>query len=77
MHLAMQPLSNKIQTVFVIKDYMTYDIQADEIIETETDRFKSVKFRHTFYKTGEFFFSRAEAFAYCRLKNRDNNLMDN
>lgn len=71
MPLEIQTGSNKIQTVFVVKDNVTYEIHQDEVIETEPGKFKSVKFRHTFYKSGEFFFTRSEAFASCQRQNRN------
>ena len=61
------------KTVYVVKNHKTYEVIIDEIIEVSDNSFKSIKFRHTFYKTGDFFSSRPEALEYCRVKKlRDN-----
>jgi len=40
--------------VFVTKNCKTMGIIEDDIIEIKPDRFKSIKFRHTYYQIGDF-----------------------
>jgi hypothetical protein len=70
----MHPCLKKFQTVYVIRDYKTIEIDIDDIVQTARNKFKSIKFRHTLYKTGDFFLTKAEALAYCLQLHQGGNL---
>lgn len=48
-------------TVFIAKNFETAGIYQDEIIQIGEDRFRSIKFRHTYYKPADFNYSLEEA----------------
>jgi hypothetical protein len=47
---------DKIITVFVLKTAGVTQIVEDEVIQIGTDRFKSVKFRYTYYCKSQFIY---------------------
>lgn len=50
--------------VFVSKDFKTAGIYQDMVIKVAEDKFKSIKFRHTYYNQGDFNFTLEEAEQY-------------
>jgi hypothetical protein len=59
---------NEIFTVFVCKTFETEGIYMDEIIPIGVDKYKSIKFRYTFYSAADFFHTREEAERFVRNK---------
>lgn len=57
---------NEIFTVFVCKTFETDGIYVDEIIPIGADKYKSIKFRYTFYSPADFFHTREEAERFIR-----------
>jgi hypothetical protein len=55
--------------VFVIKNYNTSYILEDEVIKTGENEYRSIKFRHTWYKDGDFFLTEKEARLSIRNRN--------
>ena len=55
-------------TVFVAKNFETAGIYQDEIVKIGDDRFKSIKFRHTYYTMADFNYSLEEAEEYISQK---------
>ena len=55
-------------TVFVAKNFETTGIYQDEIVKIGDDRFKSIKFRHTYYTMADFNYSLEEAEEYISQK---------
>ena len=57
--------SNKaFKHVFVIKKAETISIIKDEVIEIYDNRYKSIKFRHTYYNRSDFLITIEEVRAY-------------
>jgi len=54
--------------VFVAKNFETAGIYQDEIIKVGEDRFRSIKFRHTYYTPADFNYSLEEAEKYVTQK---------
>ena len=58
--MKVQPI-NKPFTVFISKDYETVGIIQDEVVAIGDGRYKSIKFRHTYYTGTDFNYTLAEA----------------
>ena len=54
--------------VFVIKQSAAISIIKDEVIEIENNRFKSIKFRHTYYDRSDFMTTIEEVQSHLRAK---------
>jgi hypothetical protein len=54
--------------VFIAKDYETAGIIQDEVVEIGDRKYKSIKFRHTYYNETDFNYSLAEAEAFVNEK---------
>lgn len=55
-------------TVFVAKNFKIAGIYQDEIIKIGEDKFRSIKFRHTYYTPEDFNYSLEEAEEYVSQK---------
>jgi len=62
----MKTLRAQSKTVFVVKNYDTDGIFEDEVLEQGNRKFKSIKFRHTYYKADDFFYTYKDALAFVR-----------
>jgi len=54
--------------VFIAKDYETAGIVQDEVVAIGENKYKSIKFRHTYYDETDFNYSLAEAEAFVNEK---------
>ena len=61
-------IRDKSFTVFVAKNFETAGIYQDEIIQIGENRYRSIKFRHTYYTPGDFNYSLEEAEQYISQK---------
>ncbi len=61
-------MKSKSFTVFVAKSFETLGIYQDEIIQIGEDRYRSIKFRHTYYTLADFNYSLEEAEQYISHK---------
>lgn len=55
-------------TVFIAKDYETTGIIKDEVVAIGDHKYKSIKFRHTYYDETDFNYSMEEAEAIISKK---------
>lgn len=55
-------------TVFIAKDYETTGIIKDEVVSIGEHKYKSIKFRHTYYEEADFNYSLEEAEAIISKK---------
>jgi hypothetical protein len=60
--------TNKSIKVFIAKDYETAGIVQDEVVAIGENKYKSIKFRHTYYDETDFNYSMAEAEAFINEK---------
>jgi len=54
--------------VFVAKNFKTAGIYQDEIVQVGENRYRSIKFRHTYYTPADFNYSLEEAEQYISQK---------
>lgn len=60
--------TNQSIKVFIAKDYETSGIIQDEVVAIGDNKYKSIKFRHTYYDETDFNYSLAEAEAVVNEK---------
>jgi hypothetical protein len=54
--------------VYVSKNFELSGIYQDEVIQIDTDKYKSIKFRHTYYTSADFNFSLKDTEKFVRQK---------
>lgn len=59
---------NNTMIVYVSKNFELSGIYQDEVIQIDTDKYKSIKFRHTYYTSADFNFSLKDTEKFVRQK---------
>jgi hypothetical protein len=79
-HPTKQPVMKRNQQtlqVFIVKQSSAISIIKDEVIYLENNRFKSIKFRHTYYDRSDFMTTIDEVKEYLKVKYKYSGELDN
>ncbi len=66
----MSPYRKPYLHVFITKNFKTSGVIEDDIVEIEPGRFKSIKFRHTYYRTGDFVLTMDEVLDFIKTQKK-------